>query len=53
MMHHILVRSLLNLHFHLQSSHHLFEMWTTLCSKPKPQKHDGWSEEAHLNLLIP
>jgi hypothetical protein len=37
----------------LQSSHHLCEIWATLCSEPKPQKGDGWSEAPQLNLLIP
>jgi hypothetical protein len=40
----------LNLHFNLQSSHHL---WATLCSEPKTKKGDGWSEAPQLNLLIP
>jgi hypothetical protein len=53
MMHHILVQPLLSLHFNLQSSHHLCEMWATLCSEPKPQKGDGQSEAPQLNLLIP
>jgi hypothetical protein len=53
MMHHILVQLLLNIHVNLQSSHHLCEMWKTLCSEPKPQKGDGRYEAPQLNLLIP